>query len=156
MLRVTAVNHVNVEHRSNKETMELMSRASAEPNRSIALSVVRNNPGSASNTRRRHTGPNTLSDNARGDRPHEIRVPKTPTGLGISISAGGANAYGQSTIVVQHIVPKGNLDRDGHVKEGDTLVAIDGKSLLNLNVKEAVRLLASAKSECIILDITYF
>jgi hypothetical protein len=77
--------------------------------------------------------------------PKEIRLPKTPSGLDIAIVRGQPDAQGRPTIEVQWINPTGNLGNDGRVKEGDTLLSINGHSLLNIPVENAAQLLALAK-----------
>lgn len=155
-----AINKVNLEHRTNKETMEMMSAASNE--RSIELTVLRGpgadtlgstQAGGAQNFLGSssvisspgrpgvHTGPPPPRQQAH----KEIRVNKTPTGLDIAIARGGSDELGRSTVVVQHVVPTGNIGRDGRIKEGDTLLSIDGHSLLNIPLEDAARLLAIAK-----------
>lgn len=98
------------------------------------------------------TGSNLIGQSQRERVPKEIRVPKTPSGLDISIMRGQPDAQGRTTVEVQWINPTGNLGNDGRVKEGDTLLSINGHSLLGIPLENAAQLLSLAKGNAGVSD----
>ncbi|XP_073977011.1 glutamate receptor interacting protein isoform X1 [Rhodnius prolixus] len=61
-------------------------------------------------------------------------------GLGINLRPSGGP---QGQLIVTHVKPYGPADREGSIKVGDRLLAVDGQRLGGLNLAEAQRLLTA-------------
>ncbi|XP_072040782.1 syntaxin-binding protein 4-like isoform X7 [Amphiura filiformis] len=73
----------------------------------------------------------------------ELSIAKI-AGLGISIQ-GGSNSPDGAAVCISHIVPEGDCHRDGRLKAGDELIAIDGISMVGLTHEAAKAVLTRTR-----------
>ena len=84
--------------------------------------------------------------------PREIRIRKSGSGYGINLTYDEKS----SCIVVKSLSSNGAVGRDGRIRAGDRITAINGKSLAGLNVNKAKGILkrASTRSQELIIAYT--
>ncbi|XP_071951061.1 syntaxin-binding protein 4-like [Antedon mediterranea] len=73
----------------------------------------------------------------------QIRIPKI-AGLGLSIG-GGMHQMDGPTIYIDHVIAGGDAHKDGRLRVGDQLVAIDGQSLIGLKQEDVKALMTRIK-----------
>lgn len=83
--------------------------------------------------------------------PREIRIRKSGSGYGINLAYSEKN----SCIVVKSLSSNGAVGRDGRIRAGDRITAINGKSLAGLNSNKAKSILKRASSRNQELVIAY-
>ena len=71
-----------------------------------------------------------------------IELPKTDEGLGFNVMGGREQ---NSPIYISRIIPNGVADRDGGLRRGDQLLAVNGVSVEGENHEKAVDLLKAAQ-----------
>jgi len=74
--------------------------------------------------------------------PRVVELPKTEEGLGFNVMGGREQ---NSPIYISRIIPNGIADRDGGLKRGDQLLAVNGVSVEGENHEKAVDLLKAAQ-----------
>merc|ERR1712083_629455 len=74
--------------------------------------------------------------------PRVVELPKTEEGLGFNVMGGKEQ---NSPIYISRIIPNGVADRDGGLKRGDQLLAVNGISVEGENHEKAVDLLKAAQ-----------
>ena len=74
-----------------------------------------------------------------------VRLERGSDGLGFSIVGGRGSPHGDLPIYVKTIFDKGAACKDGRLKRGDQLLAVNGYSLENVTHEEAVAILKSCK-----------
>lgn len=74
--------------------------------------------------------------------PRIVELPKTDEGLGFNVMGGREQ---NSPIYISRIIPGGVADRNGGLKRGDQLLAVNGVSVEGENHEKAVDLLKAAK-----------
>ncbi|XP_045168317.2 synaptojanin-2-binding protein-like [Mercenaria mercenaria] len=77
----------------------------------------------------------------------EIKLSRGSTGLGFNIRGGVDNPHipGDSGIFVTKVRENGAAYIDGRLKEGDKILSINGKSLVNVTHEDAVQCFTRAK-----------
>ncbi len=83
--------------------------------------------------------------------PREIRIRKSGSGYGINLVYDEKN----SCIVVKSLSSNGAVGRDGRIRSGDRITAINGKSLVGLNASKAKSILKRASTRNQELVIAY-
>eukprot|EP00795_Rhopilema_esculentum_P011475 gene11475-21690_t len=74
--------------------------------------------------------------------PRIVELPKTEEGLGFNVMGGKEQ---NSPIYISRIIPGGVADRQGSLKRGDQLLAVNGVSVEGENHEKAVDLLKAAQ-----------
>ncbi|CAG7833479.1 unnamed protein product, partial [Allacma fusca] len=74
-----------------------------------------------------------------------VILERGPDGLGFSIVGGYGSPHGNLPIYVKTVFEKGAAAREGSLKRGDQILAVDGHSLEGLRHHEAVSILKNAK-----------
>lgn len=76
--------------------------------------------------------------------PRVIELPKTEEGLGFNVMGGKEQA---SPIYISRIIPGGAAHKDGRLKRGDQLLAVNGQSVEKASHETAVELLKQASGK---------
>ncbi|KAH7723093.1 LIN-7 protein [Aphelenchoides avenae] len=76
--------------------------------------------------------------------PRVVELPKTDQGLGFNVMGGKEQ---NSPIYISRIIPGGVADRNGGLRRGDQLIAVNGINVERECHETAVRLLKSAKGQ---------
>ena len=74
--------------------------------------------------------------------PRVVELPKTEEGLGFNVMGGREQ---NSPIYISRIIRNGVADREGGLKRGDVLLAVNGVSVEGENHEKAVDLLKAAQ-----------
>ena len=77
----------------------------------------------------------------------EIILVRGPEGLGFSIVGGFGSQHGDLPIYVKTVFPNAAAARDGRLKRGDQLIAVNGTSLDGATHEQAVSILKQAKGQ---------
>ncbi len=68
-------------------------------------------------------------------------------GLGLSVVGGRGSPHGDLPIFVKAVYSRGAAAKDGKLKRGDQILAVNGQSLIAIPHEEAVDLLKEARGE---------
>lgn len=79
-----------------------------------------------------------------------IELERGPEGLGFSIVGGHGSPHGDLPIYVKTVFPTGAAARDGQLKRGDQIVAVNGESLVGITHENAVAMLKRTKGKIIL------
>lgn len=79
--------------------------------------------------------------------PKLIELERGPEGLGFSIVGGHGSPHGDLPIYVKTVFPTGAAARDGRLKRGDQIVAVNGESLVGVAHENAVGMLKRTKGK---------
>ena len=82
--------------------------------------------------------------------PKLIELERGPEGLGFSIVGGHGSPHGDLPIYVKTVFPTGAAARDGRLKRGDQIVAVNGESLVGVAHENAVAMLKRTKGKIIL------
>ena len=74
---------------------------------------------------------------------HIVRLTRAPEGLGFSIIGGYASPNGNLPIYIKTVFERGAAARDGSLKRGDQLLAVNEHSLEGATHEQAVAILKS-------------
>ncbi|XP_048584388.1 multiple PDZ domain protein [Nematostella vectensis] len=83
-----------------------------------------------------------------------IELERGPEGLGFSIVGGHGSPHGDLPIYVKTVFPTGAASRDGRLKRGDQIIAVNGQSLVGVSHESAVSQLKKTRGK-IILTVLY-
>ena len=79
-----------------------------------------------------------------------IELERGPEGLGFSIVGGHGSPHGDLPIYVKTVFPTGAAARDGRLKRGDQIIAVNGESLVGVAHESAVAMLKRTKGRIIL------
>ena len=79
-----------------------------------------------------------------------IELERGPEGLGFSIVGGHGSPHGDLPIYVKTVFPTGAAARDGQLKRGDQIIAVNGESLVGVAHESAVAMLKRTKGKIIL------
>lgn len=79
-----------------------------------------------------------------------IELERGPEGLGFSIVGGHGSPHGDLPIYVKTVFPTGAAARDGRLKRGDQIIAVNGESLVGVAHESAVAMLKRTKGKIIL------
>lgn len=79
-----------------------------------------------------------------------IELERGPEGLGFSIVGGHGSPHGDLPIYVKTVFPTGAAARDGRLKRGDQIVAVNGQSLVGTSHEAAVSLLKKTRGKIVL------
>ncbi|KAK2556764.1 Multiple PDZ domain protein, partial [Acropora cervicornis] len=85
--------------------------------------------------------------------PKVIELERGPEGLGFSIVGGHGSPHGDLPIYVKTVFPTGAAARDGRLKRGDQIVAVNGESLVGVAHENAVGMLKRTKGKIFLTEI---
>lgn len=79
-----------------------------------------------------------------------IELERGLDGLGFSIVGGHGSPHGDLPIYVKTVFPTGAAARDGRLKRGDQIIAVNGESLVGVAHENAVAMLKRTKGKIIL------
>ena len=79
-----------------------------------------------------------------------IELERGPEGLGFSIVGGHGSPHGDLPIYVKTVFPTGAAARDGRLKRGDQIVAVNEQSLVGISHEAAVSLLKKTRGKIVL------
>ena len=79
-----------------------------------------------------------------------IELERGPEGLGFSIVGGHGSPHGDLPIYVKTVFPTGAAARDGRLKRGDQIIAVNGESLVGVAHESAVSMLKRTKGRIVL------
>ncbi|XP_022779810.1 multiple PDZ domain protein-like isoform X3 [Stylophora pistillata] len=79
-----------------------------------------------------------------------IELERGPEGLGFSIVGGHGSPHGDLPIYVKTVFPTGAAAKDGQLKRGDQIVAVNGESLVGVTHESAVAMLKRTKGRIVL------
>jgi len=82
--------------------------------------------------------------------PKIIELERGPEGLGFSIVGGHGSPHGDLPIYVKTVFPTGAAARDGQLKRGDQIIAVNGESLVGVAHESAVSMLKRTKGRIVL------
>ena len=82
--------------------------------------------------------------------PKTIELERGPEGLGFSIVGGHGSPHGDLPIYVKTVFPTGAAARDGQLKRGDQIIAVNGESLVGVAHESAVSMLKRTKGRIVL------
>ena len=82
--------------------------------------------------------------------PQIIELERGPEGLGFSIVGGHGSPHGDLPIYVKTVFPTGAAARDGRLKRGDQIIAVNGESLVGVAHESAVSMLKRTKGRIVL------
>lgn len=91
--------------------------------------------------------PTLLQELSGGQKVERIDFVKSPTGLGFAVVEGPGFGGGQTGIYVKDITDGGPAQKDGRLKKGDQLIAVDNQPIVGLSHAEAVAILKRTKGK---------
>ena len=77
----------------------------------------------------------------------DITLVRGPDGLGFSVVGGKGSPHGDLPIFVKAVYSRGAAAKDGRMRRGDQILAVNGQSLIAIPHEEAVNLLKQARGE---------
>lgn len=79
-----------------------------------------------------------------------IELERGPEGLGFSIVGGHGSPHGDLPIYVKTVFPTGAAARDGRLKRGDQIIAVNGQSLVGVSHESAVSQLKKTRGKIVL------
>lgn len=79
-----------------------------------------------------------------------IELERGPEGLGFSIVGGHGSPHGDLPIYVKTVFPTGAAARDGQLKRGDQIIAVNGQSLVGVSHEVAVSQLKKTRGKIVL------
>ncbi|XP_031574464.1 multiple PDZ domain protein-like [Actinia tenebrosa] len=79
-----------------------------------------------------------------------IELERGPEGLGFSIVGGHGSPHGDLPIYVKTVFPTGAAARDGQLKRGDQIIAVNGQSLVGVSHEMAVSQLKKTRGKIVL------
>ena len=96
-----------------------------------------------------------FSENSSGESGvHNIVLERGSSGLGFSIVGGRGSPHGDLPIYVKTVFSEGAAAKDGRLRRGDQIVAVNDTSLSNMAHAEAVNVLKHAQGQVNLTVIT--
>lgn len=80
----------------------------------------------------------------------EITLSRGEEGLGFSVVGGSGSSHGDLPIIIKSVFSRGAAAKDGRIKRGDQILAVNGESLLGVPHDQAVQMLKEVRGEVVL------